>query len=83
MYLVKNPCGSWQPVHGIVKLSARQIEVLHLLSTGLMQKQIAVDLKISHKTVSSIVRVLKEKLGIENERKLFLIAVDMARAEVI
>jgi len=48
-------------------LSRREREVYHLVVKGLLVKQIAFDLGISHQTVSTYKRRLKEKLGLETD----------------
>jgi DNA-binding CsgD family transcriptional regulator len=51
-------------------LSKREREVYLLIVRGLMNKQIAIDLGISDKTVSTYKRRIKEKLGLETDRAI-------------
>jgi DNA-binding NarL/FixJ family response regulator len=51
----------------IMKLSPRESQVLLKMKDGLMMKQIAYDLNLSPKTVSTYKRRILEKLKIESE----------------
>jgi two-component system invasion response regulator UvrY len=52
---------------GIKKLSPRESQVLLKMKDGLMMKQIAYDLNLSPKTISTYKRRILEKLKIESE----------------
>jgi len=52
------------------KLSPRENEVYKLLVKGVMNKQIAFDLGISRKSVSTYRRRILNKLGLENNYEL-------------
>jgi len=52
------------------KLSPRENEVYKLLVKGVMNKQIAFDLGISRKSVSTYRRRILDKLGLENNYEL-------------
>ena len=52
------------------KLSPRENEVYKLLVKGVMNKQIAFDLGISGKTISTYKRRILDKLGLENDYEL-------------
>ena len=52
------------------KLSPRENEVYKLLVKGVMNKQIAFDLGISRKTISTYKRRILDKLGLENDYEL-------------
>ena len=55
---------------GIKKLSPRESQVLLKMKDGLMMKQIAFDLNLSPKTISTYKRRILEKLKIESEWEL-------------
>jgi len=59
----------------ITLLSIRENETLHLLSQGLLYKEIADQLGVSVKTVGSYDTRIKEKLGLENAGELMREAV--------
>ena len=52
------------------KLSPRENEVYKLLVKGVMNKQVAFDLGISCKSVSTYKRRILDKLGLENNYEL-------------
>ena len=54
----------------IMNLSPRESQVLLKMKDGLMVKQIAYDLSLSPKTVSTYKRRILEKLNIESEWEL-------------
>jgi DNA-binding NarL/FixJ family response regulator len=56
-------------------LTAREVEILKLLATGMANKQIAYRLKISEKTVRNHVSKMYEKLGIYDRAQAVLYAV--------
>jgi DNA-binding NarL/FixJ family response regulator len=56
-------------------LTAREVEILRLLATGMANKQIAYRLKISEKTVRNHVSRMYEKLGIYDRAQAVLYAV--------
>ena len=56
-------------------LTARELEILKLLATGMANKQIAYHLKISEKTVRNHVSNMYEKLGIADRAQAALYAV--------
>lgn len=51
------------PATGMSKLSSRQIEILELMTRGLLNKQIAWELGVTEGTVKSHVSAILEKLG--------------------
>ena len=51
-----------KPQAALVTLTRREIEVLQLLAEGLSNKEIADDMLLSHKTISTYKTRLKEKL---------------------
>ena len=55
---------------GIKKLSPRESQVLLKMKDGLMMKQIAYDLNLSPKTISTYKRRILQKLKIESEWEL-------------
>jgi len=63
-------------------LTAREIEILRLLATGMANKQIAFRLKISEKTVRNHVSNTYEKLGIYDRAQAVLYAVRKGLVEV-
>jgi DNA-binding NarL/FixJ family response regulator len=63
-------------------LTAREIEILKLLATGMANKQIAFRLKISEKTVRNHVSNMYEKLGIYDRSQAVLYAVRKGLVEV-
>ena len=50
----------------ILVLTDRENQVLHLIATGLTNKQIACELSISEATVENHIHHIYEKLGISN-----------------
>lgn len=52
------------------KLTDRQFQILELMATGLQQKEVANLLDISVKTVDNHIQVIKQKIGINNDREL-------------
>lgn len=56
-------------------LSAREVDVLRLISRGLANKEIADELKISAETVKSHVSHLMEKLGVQDRAHAVMTAV--------
>src|ERR1700736_1046810 len=63
-------------------LTAREVEILRLLATGMANKQIAYRLKISEKTVRNHVSNMYEKLGIYDRSQAVLYAVKKGLVEV-
>lgn len=63
-------------------LTAREIEILKLLATGMANKQIAFRLKISEKTVRNHVSNMYEKLSIYDRSQAVLYAVRKGLVEV-
>ena len=51
------------PATGMAKLSCRQVEILELMTRGLLNKQIAWELGVTEGTVKSHVSAILEKLG--------------------
>ncbi|VVB45796.1 Transcriptional regulator, LuxR family [Beijerinckiaceae bacterium RH AL1] len=51
------------PTSGMAKLSSRQVEILELMTRGLLNKQIAWELGVTEGTVKSHVSAILEKLG--------------------
>ena len=51
------------PPTGMSKLSSRQVEILELMTRGLLNKQIAWELGVTEGTVKSHVSAILEKLG--------------------
>jgi len=63
-------------------LTAREIEILRLLASGMANKQIAYRLKISEKTVRNHVSNMYEKLNIFDRSQAVLYAVRKGLVEV-
>lgn len=63
-------------------LTAREVEVLKMLATGMGNKQIAYRLKISEKTVRNHVSNMYEKLGIYDRTQAVLYAVRKGLVEI-
>ena len=57
---------------GLEKLSPREKQVLELMKKGLMVKQIAFDLDLDHRTISTYKRRIYEKLNVKSEWELAL-----------
>ncbi len=57
-------------------LSDREFEVLKLIAKGLSQKEIASDLSISHKTVSTYRSRILDKLNLQNNSDIIHYAID-------
>ena len=55
-----------------VKLSARQLEVIHEFLKGLTVKAIAQKLKLSPRTVESYLNILKNKFSCANKTELII-----------
>ena len=55
--------GRLSPPNGMSKLSCRQVEILELMTRGLLNKQIAWELGVTEGTVKSHVSAILEKLG--------------------
>jgi PAS domain S-box-containing protein len=60
----------------VAGLSARQSEVLRLMARGLLNKQIAWELKIAEKTVKMHRALMLERLGVQTSAEAIRIAVD-------
>jgi DNA-binding NarL/FixJ family response regulator len=63
-------------------LTAREVEILKMLATGLANKQIAYKLKISEKTVRNHVSNMYEKLNIYDRAQAVLYAVRKGLVEI-
>jgi DNA-binding NarL/FixJ family response regulator len=63
-------------------LTAREVEILNLVATGMANKQIAFRLKISDKTVRNHVSNMYEKLGIFDRSQAVLYAVRKGLVEI-
>jgi DNA-binding NarL/FixJ family response regulator len=63
-------------------LTAREVEILNLVATGMANKQIAFRLKISDKTVRNHVSNMYEKLGIYDRSQAVLYAVRKGLVEI-
>jgi len=63
-------------------LTAREVEILKLLATGMANKQIAYKLKISEKTVRNHVSNMYEKLNIYDRSQAVLYAVRKGLVEI-
>ena len=57
---------------GLEILSPREKQVLELMKKGLMVKQIAFDLDLDHRTISTYKRRIYEKLNVKSEWELAL-----------
>lgn len=64
-----HPAGS-----ALKKLSQAEAQVLHCLSEGQSQKEVAVELGISPSTVATLVQRAKEKMGVRSVSQLFPLA---------
>ena len=56
-------------------LSAREIEVLHLVAKGMRNKEIAAELKISGETVQGHVKNILAKLSVHDRTEAVAVAV--------
>ncbi len=56
--------------HNIEQITARELEVLRLIATGISNPQIAVRLQISVNTVKAHIKSILEKLNLENRTQL-------------
>lgn len=65
-YLLKNQSQYNLKQDGVTQLSPREAQILDLLAKGLLQKKIAEDLDISHKTVAFHVTHIYQKLDVPN-----------------
>lgn len=65
-YIMNTLFNKMRTTDGGFSLSEREIEVLKLISDGLVQKQIAAELKISSHTVGNHIRHIYEKLQVKN-----------------
>jgi DNA-binding NarL/FixJ family response regulator len=63
-------------------LTAREVEILKMVATGMANKQIAYKLKISEKTVRNHVSNMYEKLGIYDRAQAVLYAVRKGLVEI-
>lgn len=57
-------------------LSTREAEVLHLISKGMANKQIASELQVGEATVKSHVRHILEKLGVPDRTRAVTLAIE-------
>jgi len=57
--------------HGFDALSPREFEVCHLFLRGMRGEQISKQLNISIKTVSNLLSLVRQKLGVETDIALF------------
>jgi len=74
--------GTSTPKEFYDRLTAREIEILRLLASGMANKQIAYRLKISEKTVRNHVSNMYEKLNIFDRSQAVLYAVRKGLVEV-
>jgi len=65
---------TWAKKNRIERLSSRELEIMRLLVQGHRNRDIAVELKVSEKTISEHRRRLLEKLGVDNVPDLVRIA---------
>ncbi|MGJ8673366.1 response regulator [Rubritalea sp.] len=65
-YILENLCNKRRKTDDVFMLSEREIEVLSLMSEGLVQKQIAGQLAISNHTVGNHIRNIYEKIQVKN-----------------
>jgi DNA-binding NarL/FixJ family response regulator len=63
------------PVDTLQPLTSREMEVLHQMTHGLSNKEIAMRLDISHQTVKNHVTAILRKLGVEDRTQAALYAV--------
>jgi DNA-binding NarL/FixJ family response regulator len=62
----RSPAGREHGQRNGASLSRRELEILHLLASGMRQNEIAAKLVVSPKTVASHIRNLLDKLGARN-----------------
>lgn len=74
--------GATSPKEFYDGLTAREVEVLKMLATGMANKQIAYKLKISEKTVRNHVSNMYEKLNIYDRAQAVLYAVRKGLVEI-
>jgi DNA-binding NarL/FixJ family response regulator len=67
------PCGP-----GVEKLTDRELEAFELLGQGLTTQQIAVRMRVSHKTVETFRARIKDKLGLTSSPELLQQAIQWA-----
>jgi two-component system, NarL family, invasion response regulator UvrY len=63
--------------HAVSNLSARELEILHLLAAGRTMAQIAGLLNVSYKTIANNCTQLKQKLGARSPMELMRIAIEV------
>lgn len=68
-------------VNAVETLTDRELEVLERVAQGKSTRQIANELRLSHKTVESHQARLKEKLGLERGRDLLRYAVEWRQSQ--
>jgi DNA-binding NarL/FixJ family response regulator len=61
-------------VHRLATLTPQQVRVLMMLSEGLLNKQIAYELKVSEATVKAHVSAILQKLGVESRTQAVIAA---------
>jgi DNA-binding NarL/FixJ family response regulator len=72
--LRRNPAGRRQAASGLASLSARELQVLELLRAGKTTKEIAVQLRLSTRTVDIHRANMKKKLGLRSGAELIAFA---------
>ena len=68
------------PATGMAKLSSRQVEILELMTRGLLNKQIAWELGVTEGTVKSHVSAILSALALDNRVQIALLVQDAQRS---
>ena len=70
------------PRPGVEQLTDRELHVLQLLGAGMSTRKIALELKLSFKTIETHRENIKRKLGLGDAAELILYATEWAREQV-
>ena len=68
-------------VRRLSSLTPQQVRVLMMLSQGLLNKQIAYELKVSEATVKAHVSAILQKLGVESRTQAVILAAKIERVQ--